>query len=842
MHASDRPLPRSPRPRLAAAALAPALLTTALAGSGTLAAPGEEARATPTQHDALPILLRHCAACHGSVRPEADLDVRSRATLLRGGKSGPAIAPGKPDESLIVKKIRAGEMPPRTRLVEACVKPVEPRDADLLERWIALGAPEVPLEPDVAGAGPDPLVSDRDREHWSFRPPAAPAPPAVKGAGRARSPIDLFLIEKLEARGLSFSPEADRLTLLRRATFDMTGLPPEPEEAQAFLEDPDPLAYEKLIERLLASPRHGERWGRFWLDVAGYADSEGKREQDLYRPHAWRYRDYVIRASNADKPYDRFVLEQVAGDELADYERAPEIDQELYENLIATGFLRMAPDATWANITGFLQDRLEVIADEVQVLGSAVLGLTIHCARCHDHKVDPIPQRDYYRLLDVFKGAFDEHDWLKPEIVPGIGPVSADRRPPRHLPHVTAAERREWEARCAQVQKEIDALAAGPKSAEVEKRLRELEASRPSEPRIHALWDRGEPSPTYVYHRGDPLQPGRLVGPGVPSVLTDGRTPFAAAPPWPGAKSTGRRFALARWLVRPDHPLTARVMVNRLWKHHFGAGIVATLDDFGKAGAPPAHPELLDWLAVELVRGGWSLKAMHHLMVTSAAYRQSSAVTQDASRLDPDGALLSRMPLRRLDAEEVHDALLAAAGSLDGAMGGPADPFEARPDGLVTTVGSGLAWRRAVYARQERKLRPTILEDFDLPLMSPSCAQRRASTTATQALHLMNNAWVLGLAARLAERVEREAGAEPARQVERASWIALGRPPSLEEGEAALGALARMTEAWAAHLAHPGPGGAGPADGPADSRAPGRLALAAYCHALVSSAGFVYVD
>jgi mono/diheme cytochrome c family protein len=777
--------------------------------------------ASPDPPDALPILLRHCAACHGATRPEAGLDLRTRASILKGGKSGPALVPGKPDESLILQKIRAGEMPPRPLLVEACVKPVEPAEAEALALWIRAGAPGATAEPDVAGAAPDPLVTDEDRRFWSFRPPVPRVPPKVQGAALVRNAIDAFLLEKLEARGLTLSPDAERLDLIRRATFDLTGLPPEPDEAKAFAADEDPLAYEKLIDRLLASPRYGERWGRIWLDLAGYADSEGKREQDLFRPHAYRYRDYVIRSFNADKPYDRFLLEQIAGDELADHETATDITPEIYDNLVATGFLRMAPDGTWANITGFIQDRLEVIADEMDVLGSSVMGLTIKCARCHDHKIDPVPARDYYRLLDVFKGAFDEHDWLKPEIKPGIGPVSADRRGPRLLPQVTSAERREWESRDAAIRKEIAALGAEPKSPDVDRRIGELEARRTPEPRIHALWDRGEPSPTYIYERGDPLRLGRRVGPGVPSVLTDGRTPFVVSPPWPGARKTGRRLAFARWLVRPDHPLTARVIANRIWKHHFGTGIVATLDDFGKAGAAPTHPELLDWLALELVRGGWRLKALHRLMMTSTAYRQSSRVTPERERLDPDGALLSRMHLRRMDAEELHDSLILAAGCLDESRYGPADPVEKRADGLATPAGTGKGWRRAVYARLERKVQPTILEDFDLPAMNPSCGARRSSTTATQALHLLNNPWVAKLAERLSSRVAREVepGAPLRARVESVSWIALSRPPTKEEEEAALEGISRMAGAWTAEGA-----------------------FTAYCHALINSAAFIYID
>jgi hypothetical protein len=772
-----------------------------------------------TQHDVLPILLRRCTVCHGPRQREAGLDLRTRASLLRGGKSGPAIVPGKPADSLLLKKIHSGEMPPRRRIIEVSIKPIEPAETELLARWIALGAPEVNVEPDVAGTRPDPLVADRDRAFWAFQPPRAPTPPAVKQNERVRNPIDAFLLAKLETKGLALAPEADRATLLRRACLDLTGLPPEPEEVRAFLADGDPRAYENLVDRLLASPRYGERWGRHWLDLAGYADSEGKREQDLVRPNAWRYRDYVIRAFNADKPYDRFLLEQIAGDELADCEHAAEVTPAMYDNLVATGFLRMAPDPTWYNLTNFLPDRLDVLADEIDVLGSAVLGLTLKCARCHSHKFDPIPQRDYYRLLDVFKGAFDEHDWMKPNWLAGL---SQGQRTDRDLPIVSTAERKQWEAHNAAIGKEIDALRAAKgkrPSPEVEGKVKALEARRLPAPTVRALWDRGEPSPTYLLRRGDYLSPSRLVGPGVPSVLTDGKTPFEVKPPWPGARKTGRRLALARWLTRPDHPLTARVLVNRLWKLHFETGIVRTLDNFGKAGARPTHPELLDWLAVEFVRRGWSIKEMHRLIMTSAAYRQSSAVTAAHERLDPDNALLGRMPLTRLDAEALYDSMLRVAGRLDETPFGPPDELQERPDGLVTPAGTPRGWRRMTYVQLRRKVVATHLENFDFPQMNPNCVERRDSTVAPQALHLMNNGMVQTLAEHFARRVRKEAGDDPARQVGWVYLAALSRPPNEEERQIGLAALARLSGRWDP-----------------------QVALTTYCHAILNSAAFLYVD
>ena len=786
---------------------------------------------TPTQHDVLPILLRRCTACHGPRRQEAGLDLHTRAAMLRGGKSGPAVVPGKPDESLLIQKVRAGKMPPHDRLVEACVKPMEPAEIDVLVRWIAAGAPEGAVEPDVASTTPDPMVSDKDRDFWAFQPPKAVAPPAVRHADQVRNPIDAFILQKLEEKGLTLAPEADRATLLRRACLDLTGLPPEPAEIDAFLADPAPDAYEKMIDRLLVSPRYGERWGRFWLDLAGYADSEGKREQDLLRPNAWRYRDYVVRSLNADKPYDRFLLEQIAGDELADYEHAPEITPEIYDNLVATGFLRMAPDPTWANITGYAPDRLDVMADEIDVLGSAVMGLTMKCARCHNHKYDPIPQRDYYRLVDVFKGAYDEYDWLKPDVRPGLGPVSQDVTGGRLLPCVTTAERKGWEDRQKKIQAEIDALRAGKGADDVAAQVKALEAQGTPEPQVQALWDRGEPSPTYIYRRGDPLSPGRLVGPGVPSALTDGKTPFEATPPWPGAKKTGRRLAFARWLVRPDHPLTARVAVNYLWRRHFGAGIVKTLSNFGKAGSPPTHPELLDWLAREFVRQGWSLKAMHRLMTTSAAYRQSSAVTADREKLDPENALYSRMPLVRLDAEQLYDALLLTAGKLDETRGGPADSVRARPDGQVTPAPTAHGWRRLLYVQQLRKQVVTHREDFDFPQQNPNCIERRDSTVALQALYLMNSGMVWQLAEDFARRVMHDAGTDPAKQIDRVYRIALSRPPTDEEKRVGLEALEQFADQWAKQAG----------DKP-DKEALRLKALTTYCHAILNSAALLYVD
>jgi hypothetical protein len=695
-----------------------------------------------TQHQIVPLMLLRCTACHGGRRREADLDLRTKAGILKGGKSGPAAIAGKPEESLLIRRIRAEEMPPRRQLVSVSVKPMEAAELKMLAAWIAAGMPESPAGPDIATAEPDPLVTGDDRQFWSFQPlKPVPLPSIRDPKSEIRNPIDHFILAKLHDHGLNLSPTADRPTLIRRLSFDLIGLPPTPDEVAGFVSDPSPFAYEALVDRLLASPRYGERWGRHWLDVAGYADSEGAQNEDRVRPNMWRYRDYVVRAFNADKPYDRFLHEQIAGDELADYEHAPVITDELYDNLVATGFLRTAPDRTFANITNFVPDRLEVIADEVQIFSSAVLGLTMHCARCHSHKFDPLPQRDYFRLTAALKDALDEHDWLGPE--------------PRQLPFVTTAERQAWElhkqqidARLAPLKQQLETTSDEAAKKKLQDEIAAIEKERQPEPKIRALWSRGDPSPTYLLKRGNYLTPGGEIGPGVPSVLTNGQTPFQIEPPWPGAKTTGRRLALARWLTAPDHPLTARVMVNRVWKHHFGVGIVPTPGNFGKTGAPPTHPELLDWLASEFVTSGWSVKHLHRLIVTSATYRQSSQIgdfglriadsdagnPQSAIRnpqlIDPDNKLLWRQNLRRIEAEVVRDSLFFVAGQLDESQFGPPADVDVRDDGLVTAKSTSRGGRRSIYVLHRRTKLPTILESFDSPQMGPNCIQRGESIVA----------------------------------------------------------------------------------------------------------------
>ena len=737
------------------------------------------------QHDVLQILRLRCTVCHGRQEKSGGLDLRSKASILKGGSSGPAMVAGKPAESLLLKRVHAGQMPPKSRLAAVSVKPMDELEIATVTRWIADGAYVEDIHPDIATKSDDPLVTDSDRQFWSFQKPQAASVPLASHP-QVYNAVDGFVLRHLQRKGMTFAPRVSRLTMIRRATFDLTGLPPSPKSVREFLADKQPGAYARLIDRLLASPRYGERWGRYWLDIAGYSDSEGGQHADRVRPEAYRYRDYVIRAFNSDRPYSRFLVEQIAGDELDDYRRVKRISDDIYNNIVATGFLRMAPDSTYAGITAFVPDRLEIIDDEIEVLTSSVMGLTVRCARCHSHKFDPLPQRDYYRLAAVFKGAWDEHDWLEP-------------KSKRYLPYVSHSERSEWEAGEKTLNDEVEAVKAQQKAKTTtakaaKEQIAAIDKRRRAAPQVRALWDRGEPTPTYILKRGNYLTPGRLVGPGVPSVLTDGKTPFAVKPPYPGA--TGRRLTFARWLTQKDHPLTARVFVNRIWKHHFGHGLVRTLDNFGKAGMRPSHPQLLDWLAVEFMRRDWSIKEMHRLMMLSRTYQQSSQLDESLLRQDIANDLFSRMPMRRMEGEVLRDSLLSLSGRLNERPYGPADNVNARGDGLVVSMGQQDTWRRTIYVLSRRTTPLTILDNFDVPQMNPNCIERGASIVAPQALHLLNNHRVHELSQFFAERIRREAGANPIEQVKRIYWLAVGRAPNANELEIAHRGYETLKRDW----------------------------------------------
>ena len=867
--------------------------------SGAAAASAESERIV-TQHDVLPYLYTRCVVCHGARRQEADLDLRTVESILKGGKSGPVVVPGKPQESLILKRINAKDMPPPKELIRAGVRPMESSEINLLTLWIEQGAIKHDVAPDVQTEVPDNLVSDDDRKFWSFQRPMKPDVPENE-----LSPIDYFVRQKLREHKLTPSLEAARLTLIRRVAFDLTGLPPQWNDVEPFLNDDSKDWYTKVVDHYLNSDHYGERWGRYWLDVAGYADSEGKRSADPVRNHAWRYRDYVIRSLNDDKPYNRFLLEQLAGDELYDFENADAVTDEMMDALVATGFLRMVPDGTGSDIVDTVAERFEVVADEIEVLGSSVMGLTLRCAQCHSHKYDPIPQRDYYRLVSVFQGAYDVYDWLKPTSVAGQSKQKNPSR--RYLAHVSDDATTQWqearrpiEDQIKAAQKEITEKEADFRSRFVEEKLKSLpaelhgeirtmlkkpkkdrsteqqelakkfeetltvttaalakkysefknlkaasdkavkalNAKMPPQPMIRALWDRGEPSPTWIFRRGEYTNPGELVGPGVPSVLTDGKRPFVTKPVRPG--STGRRLAFAKWLTDSKHPLTARVIVNRIWFHHFGRGIVESLGNFGKTGVAPTHPELLDWMAVSFMENGWSFKWLHRQILLSKAWQQSSTLRPESEERDADNRWLSRMPLRRLEAEPLRDSLLATSGLLDKTAFGTPDAVTGRADGLVTANRQEAGWRRTVYVQQRRSALPSILETFDLPQMNPNCVERPNSMVASQALHLLNNGMIRELALEFARRVEANAGNDRYKQVEHVYQDALSRKPTPEETQVALETLSQLTTEWENRTTAEAE--TKKTTDKKESPPAETLALANFCHVVMNSAEFLFID
>ena len=715
--------------------------------------------------DVLPILSKHCFQCHGSKVRKADLDLRSPSKIERGGASGPAIEKGAAVKSLLYEQVSERTMPPgkAAKLSDEQIR--------LIARWIDAGAPGDLAAEETAGP------SESARSHWAFRPPAKASIPMVKGKGSVQTPIDSFIVARLEAKGLAYSPQAEKWKLIRRATFDLLGLPPTPAEIEEYLADNSPDAYSRLIDRLLASPAFGERWGRHWLDNAGYADTHGG-DNDLgtikENKNIWKYRDYVVRSINADKPFDRFVTEQLAGDELYPWRTQASYRSETLDSLVATGFLRNVPDDTNEAELNRPLERNEIVGRVTESVASNLLGLTFHCARCHNHKYDPVTQEDYYRLVACFTPVYDPLKWKLP----------SERCLPDVPPSVAKAS--------AEFNAGIDrSIEAAKKNARL-KTIAEMPAAPEARKRVHgsfqAVWEEAAvPSVTHILRRGDWKAPLASVAPGFPAALCQSGHAELVPPADSSARSSGRRLALARWLLARDHPLVARVLVNRIWQHHFGTGIVATPDNFGLKGAPPVNPELLDWLAIDLSEQGWRLKRLHRSIMTSAVYRQRSdrsGQTEPARAevLDPANELLARMPLRRLEAEAMRDAVLAVSGQLERPMGGPPVPLVSRADGLVLVSSSNpvAANRRSLYLFARRNYPVGFLDVFDFPIMALNCTRRPTTATPLQSLAALNSEFVQDHAAAFAQRVSAETrrSADPDAAVKHAFLLALGRGPS----------------------------------------------------------------
>jgi hypothetical protein len=833
------------------------------------------------EKDVLPILTANCLKCHGEEVKKSGLDLRSVTTMLKGGTSGPVLVKGHADKSLVYEQVSKQVMPP------CKAGKLTSQQIDTIRDWIDGGAlteqPEKPVE----------VVSEKDRKFWAFRSPIRSPIPAVKHRERVRTPIDAFILEKLEAKGLTLSPDAERLMLLRRVYFDLIGLPPSPEEIDTFLADTRPDAYDRLVDQLLALPHYGERWGRHWLDAAGYSDSVGGDNdpgQLFVREGMWRYRDYVVRSLNADKPYDQFLMEQLAGDEMDDWQSAATWTPQMKEHLIATGFLRVSVDHTTENELNRPFERYQVLHDTIENLTSNLLGLTVHCARCHDHKFDPIPQADYYRLMAVLKPSFNPEAWVQPQFhhladVPpkekeAIDKANAEvdqqvaalnkqiaevRRPIEQrlfemklgtIPEALRADlRAALEAppdRRSEVQKylaeklgplvKIDAGSVTKAQNDAErskidglnKQIAERNGQKRSYGKIQAAWEKGKPATTHILRRGNHLTPGPVVGAGYFAVLTDPKQPVVISGQ-AGARSSGRRTAWAKWLTRPDHPLTARVFVNRVWQRYFGEGIVGTSDNFGHLGARPTHPELLDWLAAEFVESGWKMKSLHRLIVTSSTYRQSSiadssdpqSAIRNPQSIDPGNQLLWRMRLRRLESEIIRDAVLTASGTLDCTQGGPPVPIEPHDDGLVVVQAKGMPptalCRRSLYLFARRNYNMTLLNVFDQPVMATNCTRRIVSAVPLQSLTLLNDAFMLEQADHFAARVAACAGDCREKRIEIAFRMAMARKPSATEIAAAQSLLEKAERRYAGQ------------------EQPGMKALARLCHMLMCTNEFLYV-
>ena len=823
--------------------------------------------------DIRPIMERSCWSCHGEAPQLSELDLRTREGALKGGNMGPAIVPGRADQSRLYRRVAGLEQPAMpmdgSGLTDAEIAAVR--------TWIDEGAHwdtgATTTTAEAVTALEDAALPPNAREYWAFKLPVQAPVPVFSDL---EHPIDRLLEQTRRDQGLRAAPRADRLTLLRRAYLDLIGLPPTLEETAEFLADTQRAAWERLIERLLASPHYGERWGRHWLDVARYADSSGF-EHDLDRPNAWRYRDYVVNAFNQDKPYNLFIKEQIAGDEL---------DHTTDETRIATGFLRAGPRVLFREKDN-PERRFDYLDDVLATVGRGVLGLTVHCARCHNHKFDPILQKDYYSLqASIFGYVETEYPLTSREAAAAYRQGNADidaRQQPltdqiaaieapyrerlkieqlkRGFPENVqrAALKPESERTPGEQLLAAQVLSINVSPEEIEEaltpedtarrqvlrdRITVLEQQRPADPPVaeivtdgdyrfapdgpgdhvigclecriqpdtpgsflHEGPGRYDVPPSYLLIRGDPFSKGSLMAPGFVTVATYGNPPTEI--PRPEGRTSGRRLALAEWLTSAQNPLPARVMVNRIWHHHFGRGIVGTLDNLGKVGDQPTHPELLDWLAVEFVNRGWSIKQMHRLIMTSAAYQMAS-VFEDAggAATDPENRYLWRFRTQRLEAEIVRDTIMAVSGGIDLTVGGP-PVFPYVPEEILRSQLHGIwrnhpdgphVWRRSIYVYARRSLGFPFFETFDLPDQNVTAAARNVSTVPTQALTLLNNPFVLGQAQLFADRLGQSAPDDVAKQIDLAYRIALTRPPTDEEAAVAMDLVERQSVVDFAHV------------------------------------------
>lgn len=850
------------------------------------------------------IFKKHCFHCHGEEQQiEGSLDVRLVRLLEKGGDSGPAIEASNADDSLLFQRIRDGEMPPDES------KQLTSEEMDVVRRWIDSGAKTVRPEPE--SIQPDAIfITEEERAHWAYQPIERSAPPVIKQANAVANPIDTFLLAKLEAEGFGLSPRASATTLIRRLYLDLHGLPPSPNDVAAFVAKSDSAAWSEMIDRLLESPNYGERWARHWLDAAGYSDSEGYNDADAERPSAWRFRDYVIRAFNSDKPFDQFIQEQLAGDEMVT-SALTSLSAEDAELLTATGFLRMAPDGTGGSVSDANVARNDTIADTVKIVSSSLMGMTVGCAQCHDHRYDPISHEDYYRFRAIFEPAFDWQKWRKPaqrrislytdqdRATAADVEVEAKKIDADHLKKQTEFIDTAFEKTLAKLPAGIHEVARAAHQLAAKKRTSEqkalfkkhptldvtsrslylydkkaadelkklagkatkLRAKKPKEEFVRALTEvPGRIPVTQLFYRGDHEQPKQELSPAGLTVVS--QTAKLSDVPSNNSQlsTTGRRLAFAKRLTSPSHPLTARAIVNRVWLHHFGRGLVTTPADFGALGQKPSHPQLLDWLASEFIDSGWSLKHLHRLILTSNAWQQQLRDSSGLAQVDPDNDWYGGGRLIRLDAEVVRDCMLSISGKLNAKAFGPAVPVMAdrvgrfvigkenlnagRPGPKVEMRGE--EFRRSIYIQVRRSRPLSVLEAFDQPIMSPNCDMRRPSTSSTQSLMMMNSDLLLTYSEFVADRLGREAGSvsgsksDTSQNLEaqvRLAWqLVYSRAPEHSEVQTALHFIKNQTEVFTGQSAYK-PNKKNP-----PQRSASQEALASMCQMLLSSNEFLYVD
>jgi len=839
------------------------------------------------EKDVQPILKAHCFHCHGElVEHQGELDLRLARLILTGGASGPAIVKGQPDQSLLLEYLRDGTMPP-----EDVTHRPSAAEITIIRKWIAGGAMTAYEEPATLGDGF--YITAEERGFWAFQKIQRPELPQLSRVFETENGIDHFIGAKLAANNLAFSPRAAKSTLLRRATLDLTGLPPTQAALREFKSSTNPAAYEELVDQLLAAVSYGERWGRHWLDAAGYADSEGYTDADAQRPWAFKYRDYVIASFNNDKPYNQFVLEQLAGDEMIG-KPLENLTPRQQEWIVATGFLRNAPDGTGSGAATEAA-RNSVVSETIKLVTSSLVGLTVGCAQCHNHRYDPISQADYYRLRAVFEPALNWKAWKTPaqrkvslyteadrqrkaEVEAEVKVVAAQRTKKQQA-YIAATFETEIAKLPSEVQTEVrtahdtavkdrsdaqnklikkypstvvtagnlylfDKKAADDLATFVAKQAT-LRKAIPVEEYVRCLTEphQQDPPTTFVFSRGNFSSPLTEVEPRELAVL-DPRGVATYADRIDSIPTTGRRYQYAQWLTSTEHPLLARVIVNRIWTHHFGRGIVDTPGDFGALGGRPSHPQLLDWLAAELMQNDWSIKHIHRLIMTSATYQQSSTRHELGNKIDRQKRMLWSMPVRRLETENIRDSILAISGMLNTQAAGAAVPVMAdrtgqwvvgkenlnagRPGPVIDMLGQ--QYRRSVYIEVRRSRPLAVLEPFDLPTLTPNCTRRASSTAAPQSLQMLNSEFITQQSRHFADRLVRLS--DSTEDAIRAAWRLVYSKEITDEqfGEATEFIAASQKTLTADYQDK----------GLKDDA--NRDALALFCQALISSNQFIYIE